>query len=397
MHNFEFILPTKIVFGVGEINRVGKEAEKLGRRPLLVTGKTSMQRLGILDKVMSLLNKEGLEVVLYDKIEPNPRVTTVDEGGELAKSKKCDFVIGLGGGSPMDAAKAIAVRACVDDTIWNYIYHGQGETFREVERALPIMTLPTIAATGSEADPGGVITNWETHEKAVIFSPHLFPKVSIVDPELTVSVSPEITSDGAVDIICHVIESYFTATSPAPLQDRLSEGIIKTVMDSLERALSDPESLEARSNLSWCSSLALSGLINSGRGGGMPMHAIEHAISGHYDISHGRGLALILPPIMDYTHEYRPEKYAQLAKNVFEIDTIGLPIIEGAKLGVKAMRDWLKSVEMYTTFSSLGITSPKYEQMAEDTIRVYGGDRGFLVNPRKLYREDIINLLKMAE
>ena len=397
MHNFEFILPTKIVFGVGEINRVGKEAEKLGRRPLLVTGKTSMQRLGILDKVISLLEQEGLEVVLYDKIEPNPRVTTIDEGGQLAKSEGCDFIIGLGGGSPMDAAKAIAARACVDDTIWNYIYHGEGQTFKRVKKALPIMTLPTIAATGSEADNGGVITNWETHEKAVIGSPHLFPKISIVDPELTVSVPPELTSDGAVDIICHVIESYFTATTPAPLQDRLSEGIIKTVMDNLEKVLSDLENLEARSNLSWCSSLALSGFVNSGRGGSMPMHAIQHAISGHYDISHGRGLALILPPIMEYTYEHRPEKYAQLAKNVFEIDTIGLPIVEGAKLGVKAMAEWLRSVKMFTTFTSLGISDPKYDQMAEDTIRVYGRQKAYLVNPRKLYREDIIDLLKMAE
>jgi alcohol dehydrogenase YqhD (iron-dependent ADH family) len=397
MHNFEFILPTKIIFGGGEINRVGKEAEKLGRKPLLVTGKTSMRKLGILDRVIFLLKEEGLEVVLYDKIEPNPRVATIDEAGELAKSKKCDFVIGLGGGSPMDAAKAIAARACVDDTIWNYIYHGEGQTFKRVEKALPIMTLPTIAATGSEADNGGVITNWETHEKAVIGSPHLFPKISIVDPELTVSVPPDITSDGAVDIICHVIESYFTATSPAPLQDRLSEGIIKTVMGSLEKALSDPENIEARSNLSWCSSLALSGFVNSGRGGAMPMHAIQHAISGHYDISHGRGLALILPPIMEYTYEHRPEKYAQLAKNVFEIDTIGLPIIEGAKLGVKAMADWLRSVDMYTTFTSLGIVDPRYEQMAEDTIRIYGRKRGYLENPRRLYREDIINILKMAE
>jgi len=397
LHNFEFILPTKIVFGVGEINRVGKEAEKLGRRPLLVTGKTSMQRLGILDKVISLLEQEGLEVVLYDKIEPNPRVTTIDEGGQLAKSEGCDFIIGLGGGSPMDAAKAIAARACVDDTIWNYIYHGEGQTFKRVKKALPIMTLPTIAATGSEADNGGVITNWETHEKAVIGSPHLFPKISIVDPELTVSVPPELTSDGAVDIICHVIESYFTATTPAPLQDRLSEGIIKTVMDNLEKVLSDLENLEARSNLSWCSSLALSGFVNSGRGGSMPMHAIQHAISGHYDISHGRGLALILPPIMEYTYEHRPEKYAQLAKNVFEIDTIGLPIVEGAKLGVKAMAEWLRSVKMFTTFTSLGISDPKYDQMAEDTIRVYGRQKAYLVNPRKLYREDIIDLLKMAE
>lgn len=397
MHNFDFFLPTKIIFGVGEIKRVGEEAKKLGKKPLLVTGKSSMRRLGILERVTSLLEEEGLEVVLFDKAEPNPRVTTIDEGGKLAQAERCDFVIGLGGGSPMDAAKAIAARACVDDTVWNYIYHGKGQTFKKIKKALPLMTLPTIAATGSEADSGGVISNWETHEKAVIISPHLFPKVSIVDPELTVSVPPDITSDGAVDIICHVIESYFTATSPAPLQDRLSEGIIKTVMESLEKVLSDPENLEARGNLSWCSSLALSGFINSGRGGGMPMHAIEHALSGHYDISHGRGLALVLPPIMEYTHEHRPEKYAQLAKNVFEIDTIGLPIIEGARLGVKAMSDWLKSVKMYTTFTSLGIADPKYDAMAEDTIRIYGREDGYLVNPRKLYREDIINLLKMAE
>ncbi len=210
MQNFTFYLPTKIIFGPGELEKIGIEAKPYGEKALIVTGKRSSSEFGIINRVTDYLEKEGIAAVVFDKIESNPRASTIDEAGELARKNKCDFIIGLGGGSPMDAAKAIAVAAVEAQPIWDFVYHGQPVP-KKVTRALPIIEIPTLAATGSEADSGAVITNWKTHEKAVLGSHLLFPKVSIIDPQLTVTVPEEYTIDGGIDIICHVIESLFTA------------------------------------------------------------------------------------------------------------------------------------------------------------------------------------------
>lgn len=394
MQTFTFHLPTKIIFGPGTIDRVGEEAAKLGERALIVTGKRSAAEHGITAKVTDFLEREGLGAVVYDKIEPNPRTTTIDAAGKLARNNKCDFVIGLGGGSAMDAAKAIAVATLEARPIWEFIPHGEGPVL-PVKHALPIMAIPTLAATGSEADSGGVFTNWETHEKATLFSPLLFPRVAIVDPELTVTVPPDYTADGGIDIICHVIEGLFTGADDTPIQDRFAFAVIKTVMENLPRALKDPRDVDARANLSWASAVALSGMVNSGRGGSYPIHALQHALSGHYDISHGRGLALLLPPIMEYTYRARPAKYAMLARELFDIHRDGKSDEELAEAGIEEMKKFLKSVDRLLTLKDLGITDDgKFEAMADDTLRIYGVDGEYLENPRPLYRDDILELLR---
>ena len=314
---FDFQLPTEIYFGPGKINNLGKYLKPVGKKALVVTGKSSMRRLGMLDRVTELLKKAGIESVVFEGIEPNPRHTTCDKAAALARDEGCDFVIGLGGGSAMDAAKGIAITAMTGYSIWDYVYAGPDKPQRRIETALPIVCIPTIAATGSEADSGGIISNWETHEKTGIWGPALFPAVSIVDPELTTTCPPDYTADGGVDIITHVIESYFTSMAEAYLQDRLTEAVIKTVMKYLPRAIKDGSDIEARTHLSWSSTIALSGLVNSGRGGHYPLHALEHVVSAHYDISHGRGLALLLPALMDYTVSARPEKFIEMGENIF--------------------------------------------------------------------------------
>jgi len=232
MHNFEFTLPTRIVFGPGEIAKLGKETKKIGKKPLIVTGKNSMRRTGILDRVLDIFDKVKIKPVLFEKIEPNPRGSTIDEAGKIVRDEECDMVIGLGGGSPMDAAKGIAAVAISKRPVWDHVYSGEGETFIPVRNALPIVCVPTIAATGSEADRGGVITNNDTNEKAGIFAQSLFPTLSIVDPELTFTCPEDYTIDGGIDIISHVMESYFTGTSNAYLQDRFAESIVRTVIHS---------------------------------------------------------------------------------------------------------------------------------------------------------------------
>jgi butanol dehydrogenase len=396
MQNFTFYLPTKIIFGPGEIQKIGVEAKALGEKAIIITGKRSSAAFGIINKVTDLLEKEGVEAVVFDKIEPNPRSTTIDSAGALARENKCDLVIGLGGGSAMDAAKGVAVAALANEPIWNFIFHGQ-PVVKKIKQALPIIEIPTLAATGSEANSGAVITNWETHEKSVLGGPLLFPKVSIIDPELTVTVPKDYTIDGGIDIISHVIESFFTGVDDTPIQDRFSLSIIRTVMDCLPVAAKDPSDIDARSQLSWASTLALSGMINSGRGGGFPLHAMEHALSAHYDISHGRGLALLLPYLMEYSYPSRPAKYAFMARELFGIDATNKTDLQQSQLGLEWMIDFLNSVKRHLKMKDVGIKDDSlFDQMAEDTIRLYSFNRGYLANPKPLYKEDIIKIFRMA-
>ncbi|MEZ5360098.1 MAG: iron-containing alcohol dehydrogenase [Candidatus Zixiibacteriota bacterium] len=394
MKAFTFYLPTKLIFGPGKLDQVGVEAIKLGKRALIVTGKRSASAHGIINRVTDYLEREGVEAVIFDKVEPNPRTSTVDEAGALARTNKCDMIIGLGGGSPMDAAKAIAVAAVEGTPIWDFIPHGQAPV-KPIKKALPILAIPTLAATGSEADAGGVITNWETHEKAVIGAPILFPKVSIIDPQLTTTVPKDYTIDGGIDIICHVIEGLFTGDDNTPIQDRFALSVIKTVMENLPKVMTDPTDVEARANLSWASAVALSGMVNSGRGGSYPIHALEHSLSGHYDISHGRGLALLLPAIMEYSYTARPSKYAFLAEELFDIHRDGQSDEDLANKGIARMKEFLQSVERFITMKDVGISdNAKFDAMADDALRIYGVNGKYLENPKKLYKEDILAIFK---
>jgi alcohol dehydrogenase YqhD (iron-dependent ADH family) len=297
----------------------------------------------------------------------------------------------------MDAAKGIALAAANDGPFWDYVYHGDDESHRQPQSALPIVTVPTLAATGSEANAGGVFTNWETHEKAGVFNPLLYPQFTIIDPQLTVSVSPEYTGDGGIDIISHVLESYCSSDVFAPLQDRFSEGVVRTVMQFLGRAMKNGDDLEARTHISWASTMALFGLVNAGRIGGFPLHAMEHALSGHYDISHGRGLAILMPHLMRYTAEVKPDKYVQLAKNLFFVDVDKLAAPAAAELGISKFVEWMQSVDMYLTLSDVGIGSDRFEVMAADTVRVYGQGNDYIANIRRLYQEDIVKIYQLAK
>jgi alcohol dehydrogenase YqhD (iron-dependent ADH family) len=393
---FDFKLPTRIYFGTGRFNEIGQLLKPLGKKALIATGKSSMRKLGFLDKAVELLKKEKIDSVVFEGIEPNPRHTTCDKAAGIAKDKACDFIIGLGGGSTMDAAKGIAITAKTGISVWEYVYRGSEYERRIVEEALPIVCVPTVAATGSEADSGGIISNWETHEKTGIFGEPLFPAVSIVDPQLTISCPEEYTLDGGIDIIAHVIESYFTGTTEAYLQDRFSESVIKTVMRYLPRAVKDGADLEARSHLSWCSTVALSGFINSGRGGGYPLHALEHVVSAHYDISHGRGLALLLPALMDFTEPERPQKYVEMGKNIFGFRYGDEDVRQAAREAIDGMKGWMASIGRLLRFSDLGIDDSKFETMADDLERLYMRDKGHLENPRPIDKAGALEIFRMS-
>ncbi|MEZ4812739.1 MAG: iron-containing alcohol dehydrogenase [Caldisericia bacterium] len=303
MINFTQYNPVKIVFGPGEIKKIGEQAKTLGNKPLVVFGMNSAKETGLDEKCFQLLKEAGLEPIPFYGIEPNPRESTCDKAAEHAKTNNCDFVIGVGGGSVMDASKTIAASASTGKPVWSHVKMGE-----PVTSALPIMTVSTLAATGSEFNAGAVITNWETNEKLGLFSPHMFPKISILDPELSITTPPNHTAYGGVDIMIHVLETYLTSNDNyTPVQDGISEAIMKTVVEYLPKAFSAGDDINSRSQLSWASAVALCGIPNNGRPGGFLMHWMEHVMSAHHDIPHGLGLSFLLPPTLEYISEAFPK------------------------------------------------------------------------------------------
>ncbi|MGB8954585.1 MAG: iron-containing alcohol dehydrogenase [Tumebacillaceae bacterium] len=395
MLNFDLHMPTRIVFGRGEVERVGQEAAKLARKVLLVTGRTATRKTGVLQRVVDSLQGAGVEVVVFDRIEPNPRTHTVDEGGRIAREQNCELIIGLGGGSPMDAAKAIAAVAKSGIPSHEYISGNKTGRWKEllpVQDALPIMTVPTLAATGSEANSGAVLTHEETKEKGGVGGPALYPKVTIIDPELTFTVSPEYTADGAVDMFTHLYEAYLTGAEDAIVQDEITEGLMRVAVQYGPVAVKNPTDYEARSALMWASTLALIGLSSAGRGGAFPVHQMEHTLSAFYDISHGRGLAILAPAYFQRVGADRPQRLARLGRTVFGVHEADDKI--AAQKTIDAMIEWFKSMNVYLKLSELGITRDSLQQMAEESVRVGGRGQDFIPATRNL---DVAEVLAIYE
>ncbi len=350
-------LPTKIIFGSGCVAKLGAEVRGLGKRAVLVTGSHSARQTGLLDKVTRDLENNGLEVCIFDKVVSNPRASTVDEGARLVRQKGVDLIIGLGGGSAMDTAKCMALASSGGKPIWDY-YIGARD-IEVVEPLLPLVLVPTVAASGSEADNAAVITNWETHEKRVLFSPAFFSKVSIVDPGLTLTAPGKLTAQGGVDIFCHVGECYITTERASPLTDGILETVIKLVVETLPRALSKLDDIDFRTKLSWASTIACSPVRYLGGGAGyLTLHGIELPLSGYYDIAHGDGLAALLPAWMRYTFPVRQERFNSLGRNVF-----------GETDGIAAVEGWLDKVGMKLSLRTLGIEPQHIEEIADCAVR----------------------------
>lgn len=375
-----FYLPTKLIFGSGSVAQLGAEAKKLGKRAMLVTGLQSARKTGLLDRVTRDLEDNGLEVFLFDKVMPNPRASVVDEGADVARRKGADLIIGLGGGSAMDAAKGIRLASASDSPIWDY-YIGTAD-IKAVGQVRPLMLVPTIAATGSEFDAFSVITNWENHEKRALLTPHYFPNVSIVDPELTVTLPLKLTAAGGVDIFLHVAENYITTGRSSLLTDGIIEGVMREVVETLPQVLAKLDDVEARTKLSWASTVACSQVIVLGGGiGYRTLHLIEHALSGHYDVTHGDGLAALLPAWMRYTLPVRKERFSSLGRNVF-----------GEEDGVAAVEKWLDKVGMRLNLRTLGVAPEDFEDIADNALRTSRGLLG--KHPNLLDASVVVQLLK---
>ena len=337
---FSFQITTAILFGVGSIDNLAEEAAKLGRKALVVTY-PDIRRVGLLDKVLNALKTQGIDTVVFEKVQCNPHTTNIDEGAELARKEKPDFLIGLGGGSVMDTAKGISLTTCGTTGVWDIMM-----SRAKVEwPVLPIIQVPTIAGTGSELNPNAVLTHWESHIKMPLSGyPALYAKVAIVDPALTLTVPMRQIKAGGVDILSHLIEYYLTDTSPSPLTDGISETGMKMVVEYLPKTIAHPDDIKARTELSWASTVSMSQIARLGGGGGaMTCHSIEHALSGLYDITHGEGLAALLPVWMKHFYKINNTRFSSLGRNVF-----------GKKDGLKATEQFLDSIGMRLKLSALG-------------------------------------------
>jgi hypothetical protein len=354
-----FQLATEIIFGAGSIENLSGEAAKLGRKALLVTY-TDIRRIGLLDKVVQDLKAKNIEVAVFDKVQCNPRTTTVDEGAEFARREKPDFFIGLGGGSVMDTAKGIAVTSAGSSSVWDYIMHCAAPQ----SPIRPIMQVPTIAGTGSEMNPSAVLTHWESHIKMSLGGfPALQARVAIVDPALTLTVPIRQVKAGGVDILSHLIEYYLTDNTPHPLTDGISETGMKMVVEYLPRAIAHPDDIRALTELSWASTVAMSKFARLGGGGGnMTCHAVEHALSGYYDITHGEGLAALLPAWMRHFYRADNPRFNALGKNVF-----------GEKDGLEDTEQFLESIGMRLRLGDLGCKLEDTQLITDLVVKSYPG------------------------
>jgi alcohol dehydrogenase len=393
--NFEFHNPTRLVFGAGVLARLGEVVSAHGRRALLVTGGGSVKRSGIFDRAVASLEAAGVSVKECSGVEPNPRISTVRRGARIAREAGCDVVVALGGGSTMDAAKVMAAAALADGDPWGMMFQGQGVPHPPTQ-ALPIVTVPTLAATGSEMNCGAVITNEETAVKSFVQAPCLYPRTALVDPELTLSVPRDQTAFGVCDLITHVTEGYFNGVDGTPLQDRFAEAVVATALEWGPKAVADGSDLEARAQVQWASIVALNGWVNVGTGAAFPVHMIEHVLSAHHDITHAAGLAVVNPAWMRFAAKARPARFAQFAQRVFGVTARQGDDLGSALEGVDRLEAFHGSIGCPTRLSQLGIGAALLERYAEDTVRMIHDNEGRLPGRPPMTTSDIVEVLRAA-
>ena len=388
MNNFIYDIQTKVYFGENQINNnLGNELKKYGKKVLLTYGGGSIKKNGLYDKVVSEIKNAGMELYELSGIDPNPRVTSAREGAEICKKENIDVLLAVGGGSVIDCTKFIGAATFYDNDPWD-ISCGKVK----VEKCLPIITVLTLAATGSEMNSGGVISNLETNEKLGFGAYAMKPKASFLDPTNTYTVSKYQTACGSADILSHIFEVYFNMNADLYMLDTVMEGLMKTVIKYAPIALKEPNNYEARANLMWASSWAINGYINGGKQQAWTCHPIEHELSAYYDITHGLGLAILTPRWMKYVlDEKTAERFYKFGVNVFDIDK-NLSPMEVANKSIELLEEFLyNTLGLSRTLTELNIDDSKFSIMAKKAC----GDnviKGF----KELNKDDIEKILRMC-
>lgn len=387
MINFEFQNTTKIIFGKETESLVGAQMSGIGKKVLLHYGGGSIKKSGLYDRVINSLKEADVQVVELEGVKPNPRLSLVQEGIKICKEEQIDSILAVGGGSVIDSAKAIAAGTLYDGDVWDF-YSGKAA----IEKALPLGVVLTIPAAGSESSGSSVITNEDGWYKKGTGSEVLRPRFSILNPVLTYTLPDYQTACGAVDMFAHILERYFTRVENVEVTDRMSEAVMKVIIDNAPKVLEEPSNYDARAEIMWAGTLAHNDILGTGKIGDWGSHDIEHEISGIYDIAHGAGLAIVFPAWMTYVYKQDIARFAQYANRVWNIDINPFNMEETALEGIKRTKAFFKSIGMPVSLQDADIPADRIAEMAQK-----GGENGPIGNFIPLHEKDIAAILELAK
>ena len=391
MENFEFCSPTRFVFGRGAESKTGELVRKYGgTKVLLHFGGGSVKKNGVYDKVTSALEAAGVAYVPLGGVQPNPRSGLVREGIALCRKEGVDFVLAVGGGSVIDSSKAIAFGTLYDGDFADFYFGKDVKRPTPVPKALPVGTVLTIAAAGSEGSGNSIITLEPDMLKRAATGDALRPAFSVLNPEFTFSLPPYQTACGAVDMFAHVVERYFTPTTDVLVTDEMCEGVMRTIVAESVKAFADPCDYSARANLMWAGTVAHNNFCGVGRVQDWSSHGIEHELSALYDCAHGAGLAVVMPAWMEYVMHVDVARFARFAAKVFDVQS-GDPAAM-AKEGICRYREWLRTLKMPVTFAELGAR----EEDIPALVAKLGLGEGRLGSFMPLSSDDVANIFRLC-
>lgn len=388
MDNFQFYSPTEFIFGKETEAQAGEMVKKYGgKKVLLHYGGKSAANSGLLDKVKEALEDSKIEYVELGGVKPNPRDSLIYRGIDICRKEGVDFILSVGGGSCIDSSKAIALGVPYDGDFWDF--YGSGKV---VQKALPIGTILTIAAAGSEGSGASVVTKEDGWLKRDVSSDLLRPRFSILNPELTCSLPPYQTACGATDIMAHVFERYFTNTKEVEITDRLCEAVLMTMIKETPRVIADPGNYEARANIMWAGTVAHNDIVGVGRSQDWNSHAIEHELSALYDVAHGAGLAVIMPAWMEFVYKHDIMRFAQAAVRIWGCEMNFINPELTALEGIQCFRSFLSYIGMPINFEELGAREEDIPKLVEKMGIGNGRTGGFV----QLSSNDIIEIYRIA-
>jgi alcohol dehydrogenase YqhD (iron-dependent ADH family) len=386
MLNFEFFSPTRFIFGRDAETALVDQAKTLGTKILLHYGGGSIKKSGLYDRVKTSLKEAGVDFAELGGVKPNPALSTVREGIELCRAEGVTGILAVGGGSVIDSGKAIAIGVPYQGDVWDFYTRKA-----VIEQALPIGVILTLPAAGSEGSDGSVVTDTDTQSKFDCGSELIRPKFALLNPELSYTLPPYQTAVGAVDMISHVMERYFTNTEAVDVTDRLCESVIRSVIKAAPKTLDDPEDYEARAAIMWAGTIAHNNILGVGREHDWASHNIEHELSAQYDVAHGAGLAVVFPAWMTYVYETNIQRFVQFAVRVWDVDYTAGEEKAAALEAIRRHKAFYRSLGMPTSLRELGITDDRYVIMAEKATR-----NGSLGGFKKLNKDDVVAIYKLA-
>lgn len=389
MNDFIFHNPDKVYFGKKQLEHLSEELLKFGKKVLLVYGGGSIKKNGLYDSIVTIAKDSGIELFELSGVEPNPRHSTVNKGAAICKKENISVVLAAGGGSTIDCAKGIAAAALIENAdVWPLVSNGVWVT-----EALPVVAILTNAATGSEMDAWGVISNMDTNEKIGLGGTALIPRAAFENPEYSYTLPSYQTACGAFDIFNHILDNYYLAGEATfDLLLEMQEAVMRTVVKWTPVAMKEPENYEARANLMWASSMALNSILDGGTVHGCACHFMEHELSAYYDITHGHGLAIVTPRWLTYIlDEATAPAIYRLGVKVFGIPE-NLSAMDGAKKAIEAVTDFcFNTLGLQPNLSDLGIDEQHFKVMAEHACA-----GGTITGPKELTPADVEEIFKMC-